>query len=58
MFKTFEIDYHGKSYLLGAFDNIKDALKAEKEALKKSSGEFPTFTSDEEKCVTNNGKKI
>ena len=58
MYKVFEIDYNGKCYLLSTADNIKEAVKIEKKALKKSHGEFPTFTSDGRKCVTNNGEII
>ena len=58
MYKVFEIDYNGKCYFLGSADTVKDACKIEKKALKKSHGEFPTFTSDGKKCVTNNGEII
>ena len=58
MYKVFEIDYNDKCYLLGTTDNIKEAIKIEKKALKKSHGEFPTFTSDGRKCVTNNSEII
>ena len=58
MYKVFEIDYNDKCYLLGTTDNIKEAIKIEKNALKKSHGEFPTFTSDGRKCVTNNAEII
>ena len=54
MYKVFEIGYNDKCYLLGTTDNIKEAIKIEKKALKKSHGEFSTFTSDGRKCVTNN----
>ena len=58
MYKVFEIDYNDKCYILGTTDNIKEAIKIEKKALKKSRGEFPTFTSDGRKCVTNNAEII
>jgi hypothetical protein len=54
MFKVFEIDYNGKCWFLGAADSVKEAIRIEEKALKKSHGEFPTFTSDGKKCITNN----
>lgn len=58
MYKVFEIDYNGKCHLLGSAKTLNDACEIEKNALKKSRGEFPTFTSDGRKCVTNNGEII
>lgn len=58
MFKSYEIDYHGRCYFLGESGTIKEAIKIEKNALKKSYGEFPTFTENGKKCVTRNGNVI
>ena len=58
MYKTYEIDYNGRTYLLGIFNSLKEALTAERKALKRSHKEFPTFTSDGKKCLTNNGKVL
>lgn len=58
MFKAYEVDYTDRTYLLGTFESLKEAQAAERKALKKSHGEFPTFTSDGRKQITNNGKII
>jgi hypothetical protein len=58
MYKTYEIDYNNRTYLLGTFETLKEAVTAERKALKKSHGEFPTFTSDGKNCLTNNGKVL
>lgn len=56
MYKVFEIDYNGKCFLLGTAETLKEACTIERKALKRNHGEFPTFSSDGRKCVTNNGK--
>lgn len=58
MYKVFEIDYNDRCFLIGTTDSVKEAIRIEKKALKKSHGEYPTFTSDGCKCVTNNGEII
>lgn len=58
MYKSYEIDYCGRSYLLGTSKTIKEACQLEKKALRKSKGEFPTFSEDGKKQVTNNGKLL
>lgn len=58
MYKSYEIDYNGRCYLLGISQTIDTAQKLEKNALKNSGKEFPTFSSDGQKVVTNNGEKI
>lgn len=58
MYKSYEIDYHGRSYFLGNSKTLQDAKKKERKALKVSKGEFPTFTEDGEKCVSHNGNNL
>lgn len=58
MYRAFEVDYTDRCFLLGEFRTVKEALKAEREALKRSRGAFPTFTSDGKRCISNNGKLI
>lgn len=58
MYRAFEIDYNDRCFLLGEFQTVKEALKAEREALKRSHGEFPTFTSDGKRGISSNGKLI
>lgn len=56
MYKVSEVDYNDRCYQIGTTETLKEACAIERKALKKSHGEFPTFTSDGRKCVTNNGK--
>ena len=58
MFTVFEIDYNDRCYKVGTAKTLKEALALERDTLKKNHGEFPTFTSDGTKCVTNNAKPI
>ena len=58
MFTIYEVDYTDRCYKLGTAETLKEAIAIERKALKKSGGEFPTFTSDGHKAVTNNGKEI
>lgn len=58
MFKVFEIDYNDRCYLIGTAETLKEACAIERKALRKSHGEYYTFTSDGCKCVTNNGKVL
>lgn len=58
MYTVFEVDYSGRCFKLGAAETLKEALAIERKALRKSRGEFPTFTSDGTKQVTNNGKAL
>lgn len=43
MFKVYEINYYGRARLVGEAENLKAAKSLERAALKKSSGEYPTF---------------
>ena len=58
MYTVFEIDYHNRVHKIGKADDLKTACKIERKALKASSGEFPTFTTDGNKVYTNNGKLL
>lgn len=58
MFSIYEVDYNGRCYKIGTAETIQAACALERKALKKSGGEFPTFTTDGKKQVTNNGKVI
>lgn len=58
MYRSYEIDYHGISHLLGISKTTQEAKQKERRALKASKGEFPTFTEDGEKCVSHNGKDL
>lgn len=62
MYKAYEVDYTERAFLLGTFDTLKEAQAAERKALKKSHGEFPTFTtgiaSGRRTQITHNGKII
>lgn len=58
MYTVFEIDYNNRCYKIGTAETLKEACALERKALRKSHGEFPTFSSDGTKCVTNNAKPI
>lgn len=58
MYTVFEIDYTDRCYKLKTAKTLKEALAIERKALKKSRGEFPTFSTDGTKCVTNNGRLV
>lgn len=58
MYTVFEVDYNGRCYKLGTAETLKEARAMERKALKKSRGEFPTFSTDGTKQVTNNGKAL
>lgn len=58
MYTVFEVDYNDRCYKLGTAKTLKEACAMERKALKKSHGEFPTFSTDGTKAVTNNGKII
>ena len=58
MYTVFEVDYSGRCFKLGTAETLKEALVIERKALKASGGEFPTFTSDGHKSITNNAHKI
>ena len=58
MYKVFEIDYHGRAWQIATTETEKQARAAERKALMKSGGEFPTFSTDGNKTVSNNGKKV
>lgn len=51
MLTVYEVDYNDKCYEVGTADNLKDAKKLARAALKKSHGEFPTFISDGRTCI-------
>lgn len=56
MFTVFEVDYNDRCYKLGMVDTLKEACALERKALKRSHGEFPTFSTDGKQAVTSNGK--
>lgn len=58
MYTVFEVYYNDRCYKIGTAENLKEACAIERKALRKSRGEFPTFTTDGKRQVTNNGKKI
>lgn len=58
MFTVFEVDYNDRSYKIGTAETLKEACSLERKALKKSNGEYPTFTMDGTKQITSNGKVI
>lgn len=58
MYKSYEIDYHGRSYFLGNSKTLLEAKQKERKALRISNEEFPTFTEDGEKCITHNGNNL
>lgn len=63
MYTAFEIDYTDRCYKLGTAETLKEAIAIERKALKRSGGEFPTFTRDESarcghKVVSENGKAL
>ncbi len=66
MYTVYEVDYTDRCYKLGTAETLKEAIAIERKSLKKSGGEFPTFTRDENadgsrcgtKCVTSNGKVL
>lgn len=58
MYRSYEIDYHGRAFLLGESKSIKEACSLERKALKKSGKEFPTFSGNGKKVVTANGKLL
>ncbi len=58
MLSSYEIDYHGRPFFLGTSKTLKDALRLEKKALRKSNGEFPTFTENGKKCIAVNGEVL
>ncbi len=59
MLTVYEVDYNDKTYKVGTADDLKEAKKLARAALKKSHGEFPTFISDGHKCIwsSNNAPK-
>ena len=57
-YTVFEIDYHGRCYKLGKTETLKEACAMERKALKRSHGEFPTFSTDGKQQVTHNGKVL
>lgn len=58
MYTVFEVDYNERCYKLGTAETLKEACAIERKALKKSHGEFPTFSTHGAKQVTNNGKVL
>lgn len=58
MFTVYEVDYTERCYKIGTAETLKEACAMERKALKKSHGEFPTFSTDGTKQITNNGKVI
>ena len=58
MFTVYEVDYTERCYKIGTAETLKEACVMERKALKKSHGEFPTFSTDGTKQITNNGKVI
>lgn len=58
MYTVFEVDYNDRCYKLGTAETLKEACAMERKALKKSHGEYPTFSIDGTKTVTHNGKVI
>lgn len=55
MYTVMEVDYHDRVHTIGKANDIKEACRIEKKALKKNGGEFPTFTTDGKKVLTRNG---
>lgn len=58
MYTIYEVDYNDRCWKIGTAKSIKEACTMERKARKESRGEFPTFTTDGKKPVTNNGKRI
>lgn len=50
-FTVFQIDYHERSFRVGAADTLDEARKIARKALRKSNGEFPCFIMSAGKCV-------
>lgn len=51
MFEVYEIDYHGRAWLVGKAETLKAARSMARTALKESNGEFPTFITCSGRCV-------
>ena len=51
MLKVYEVDYHGRAWLIGKAETITEAKKIARSALKKSKHEYPCFITDETKCI-------
>lgn len=51
LFEVFEVDYHDRAWLVGKAENLNDARRMARAALKKSGGEFPTFIVFDGRCV-------
>ena len=50
-YTVFQVDYHERSFRVGAADMLDDARKIARRALKESRGEFPCFIMYGGKCV-------
>ncbi len=58
MYTVFEIDYSGRCYKLGTAETLMEARAIERKALKRSGGEFHTFTRDESESGSRYGHKV
>jgi hypothetical protein len=50
-FTVFQIDYHERSFRIGAADTLDEARKIARKAFRKSRGEFPCFIMSAGQCV-------
>lgn len=50
-FTVFQVDYHERSFRVGAADTLEEARKIARKALKNSHREYPCFIMHEGKCV-------
>lgn len=50
-YTVFEVDYTERTYKIGETDEMAEARKIARAALKESKGEFPCFVMSDGKCV-------
>lgn len=50
-FTVFQIDYHERSFRIGAADTLDEAWKIARKAFRKSHGEYPCFIMSAGQCV-------